>query len=144
MSRANEELIRQAMQEGKFDNLPGKGRPLPLDENPHEDPELRMAHHVLRQSGFTLPWIETRREIESTLDEARTTLRRSWSWRQTALSENGPSSFVDAEWNRALNAFQRQVTSLNQRISDYNLEVPTAQLQRSMIDFERELQKITA
>ncbi len=130
------------MLEGKFDNLPGKGKPLPLDENPHEDPELRMAHHVLRQSGFTLPWIETRREIESTLDEARTTLRRAWSWRQTALSEDGPSSFVDAEWNRALNAFQGQVTTLNQRISDYNLEVPTAQLQRSMIDFERELQKI--
>ena len=41
-----EEIIRRAIQEGKFDDLPGKGEPLQLDDNPHEDPEWRAAHHI--------------------------------------------------------------------------------------------------
>ncbi|MEA3440806.1 MAG: DUF1992 domain-containing protein [Chloroflexota bacterium] len=53
-----EEHIRRAMEEGKFDDLPGKGKPLRLDHNPHEDPQWRTAYRMLRNSGFTLPWIE--------------------------------------------------------------------------------------
>ena len=53
-----EEIIRQAMQEGKFDDLPGKGKPLNLDQNPHQDPDWRVAHHLLKSAGFSLPWIE--------------------------------------------------------------------------------------
>jgi hypothetical protein len=30
-----EELTQRAIQEGKFSDLPGKGKPLRLDENPH-------------------------------------------------------------------------------------------------------------
>jgi len=55
-----EEQIRRAIEEGKFDNLPGKGKPLNLEQNPFEDPEWRLANHVLITSGFSLPWIEKR------------------------------------------------------------------------------------
>lgn len=36
-----ERKIREAMAEGAFDNLKGKGHPLDLEENPFEDPSLR-------------------------------------------------------------------------------------------------------
>ena len=55
-----EDQIRRAMEEGKFDDLPGEGKPLRLENDPFEDPEWRMAHHVLRNGGFTLPWIEAK------------------------------------------------------------------------------------
>ena len=41
-----EEQIRRAIQEGKFDDLPGKGKPLKLDENPFEESEWRMANKI--------------------------------------------------------------------------------------------------
>lgn len=47
-----ERKIREAMAEGAFDNLAGMGRPLNLDENPYEDPSLRMAHRLLRNNGL--------------------------------------------------------------------------------------------
>jgi len=103
MSKA-EEQIRRAMEEGQFDNLPGKGKPLNLDENPYEDPEWRMAHHILHNSGFSLPWIETRREIETNLEAARTSIKTTWDWRKTALEGKQPIAFVEAEWERAVNA----------------------------------------
>ena len=66
-----EEQIRRAIEEGKFDNLPGKGKPLHLDQNPFEDPDWRLANHVLKTSGFSLPWIEKRNEIEALIQTAR-------------------------------------------------------------------------
>ncbi len=38
-ARGIDEIIRQAMREGAFDNLPGKGKPLELIENPYLDRE---------------------------------------------------------------------------------------------------------
>jgi hypothetical protein len=70
-----DEQIRRAMQEGQFEDLPGQGRPLQLDEDPFEDPDWRLAHHMLRSAGYSLPWIETRREIEADLAAARLALK---------------------------------------------------------------------
>src|SRR5574341_670165 len=95
-----EEQIRRAMEEGKFDNLPGKGKPLRLEDNPLEDPEWRLAHHVLRSSGYTLPWIETRRELESEIQAARAALGRTWQWRLVALAEGESAVFVLAVWGQ--------------------------------------------
>jgi DnaJ family protein C protein 28 len=138
-----EEHIRRAMEEGKFDDLPGKGKPLHLDENPHEDPEWRLAYRMLRESGFSLPWIETIREIEVEIEEARTGLGNAWAWRRTALAESQPYDFVQGEWERALKVFRERVVALNRRIRDYNLEVPVERFQRPLLRFEREVAAVT-
>ena len=138
-----DEHIQQAMQEGKFDNLPGKGKPLNLDENPLADPEWRMAHHVLQSSGFTLPWIEKRQEIDATLEKARQELRRSWEWRSRAALAGIPPSQAEREWQRALERFQEQVTAINKKLFSYNLEVPSSQFQRLPVSFEREVDALT-
>jgi len=139
-----EEHIRKAIEDGKFDDLPGKGKPLHLDENPHEDEEWRLAFHILREGGFSLPWIETIREIEKEIEQARAALQRTWEWRSATLSQNQPYERVQAEWQRAVDAFSQQITQLNKRIRDYNLEIPTARFQRPLLNLEREIKSLTA
>ena len=64
LQRLVDEKIQKGFQEGAFDNLPGKGEPLKLDdENPYEDPSMRMGYRLLRNNGFTLPWIQEQKEI---------------------------------------------------------------------------------
>ncbi len=138
-----DEIIRQAIEEGRFDNLPGKGKPLHLEDNPYEDPSWRMAHHILHSGGFTLPWIETLREIESNLEEVRMLLRRVWSWRETSLSEGKDLQCVETEWRQAVEVFPEQILSLNNRIRLYNLEVPNDRFRRQLLNIESELEKIT-
>ena len=76
-----EEQLRKAIEEGKFDDLPGKGKPLHLDEiNPHADSDWELAYHIIKEGGFTLPWIETIREIEKDIETARKELQRAWKW----------------------------------------------------------------
>lgn len=139
MPKSIDEIIRRAMEEGQFDNLPGKGKPLQLDENPYEDAEWRAAYRILKSSGFTLPWIETLREIEATLESARSRLRRSWVWQNGALEANVDPAWVKAEWQRAVDQFREEILSLNKRISDYNMQAPSDRFQRPKINPDQEV-----
>jgi len=47
-----EERIRQAQEQGVFENLPGSGRPLDADDAAHVPPELRMAWRLLKNGGY--------------------------------------------------------------------------------------------
>ena len=138
-----EDQIHRAMEAGQFDNLPGKGKPRHLEEDPFEDPEWRMAHHVLRNSGFTLPWIEARSELEEAIQEAREALRRSWAWRQAALAKNQTVASVDAEWERALQVFRQKVEEINRDILTYNLKAPSPQFHMLRVDAEGEIELTT-
>lgn len=47
-----ENRIREAAKEGLFDNLPGKGKPLQLDDEPEGVPkELSAAFRILKNAG---------------------------------------------------------------------------------------------
>ncbi len=58
-----EEKIREAMARGEFDNLPGAGRPLRLDDDPMVPEELRVAYRILKNAGCIPPELELRKEI---------------------------------------------------------------------------------
>lgn len=47
-----EERIRSAALRGDFENLPGAGRPLELDDDLLVPVELRVANRVLKNSGY--------------------------------------------------------------------------------------------
>ena len=131
--------IKKAMQDGQFDDLPGKGKPLNLDENPFADPEWELAHHVLKSSGFTLPWIETRQQIEKELAEARADLKRAWEWRQSTAAQIIPPAQVELQWQQRLSAFREKVISLNQRIRDFNLEAPSDCFHLLVLNADKEI-----
>jgi DnaJ homolog subfamily C member 28 len=126
-----DDQIRRAMEEGEFENLPGKGRPLKLEEDAFEDPEWRLAHHLLRSSGYSLPWIEKRKEIEAGLQDARRDLALAWERRGSA-----------ARWERAQEKFREAIAELNKKIFSYNLEAPNMQLQMLKVDAEAEIKRI--
>ena len=58
-----EERIKAAQQEGVFDNLPGKGKPLNLDEDSAVPEDLRLTFKVLKNANCLPPEIELRKEF---------------------------------------------------------------------------------
>jgi len=58
-----EERIQEALRRGDFDNLPGAGRPLALDDDALVPPEVRLAYRILKNAGFVPPEVLERREI---------------------------------------------------------------------------------
>jgi DnaJ homolog subfamily C member 28 len=132
-----EKMIREAIEAGEFDNLPGKGQPIDLSENPFEDPDLRTVHRLLKSAGFAPAWIEERKDIDSTFEIARRKLGRAWE-----LYGKSQAQSETAEWERNLKEFREVVDDLNRRIRIYNLKSPAVVFQRKHIDAEVMIERI--
>ncbi|MDM4211039.1 DUF1992 domain-containing protein [Klebsiella spallanzanii] len=57
-----ERHILDAQNKGEFDNLPGHGEPLTLDDDSHVPPELRTGYRLLKNAGCLPPELEHRKE----------------------------------------------------------------------------------
>ena len=58
-----EARIRQAMEAGELDDLPGRGKPLRLDDDRLVPESLRMAYRLLKNAGYAPPEIQLRSDI---------------------------------------------------------------------------------
>ena len=61
--RIVEALIKEAMERGEFDNLPGKGKPIDLTEYFETPEEVRLAHSLLKNAGMTSREVDLLKEI---------------------------------------------------------------------------------
>jgi Domain of unknown function (DUF1992) len=93
-SRVAERRIREAIEQGEFENLPGAGKPLNLEEYFSTPEDLRMAFSILKNAGCAPAEVELLNEI-SRLDHAiaetsdaatKQELQRTLVLRQTHLA----------------------------------------------------------
>jgi DnaJ family protein C protein 28 len=134
-----EQKIQKAMENGVFENLPGQGKPLNLEDDALMDPDWRVAYRLLRSSGFSLPWIENRRDIEQQIKAAREGLARTRDWVQEQGGGGTDPAAAQQGWDRAVGSFRGQIETINRRITDYNLEAPALSLHMVPLDPEKEI-----
>jgi hypothetical protein len=70
--RGIEELIKDAMRRGEFDNLSGKGKPLDLDAHFQAPEELRMGYSMLREAGFVPEEVQLLKDCDALREELKT------------------------------------------------------------------------
>ena len=58
-----EERIKEAQKNGEFDNLPGRGKPLCLEDESHIPEDLRIAYKILKNADCLPPEILEKKEI---------------------------------------------------------------------------------
>jgi len=84
LDRIVEERIQRAQEDGAFDDLPGKGKPLKLEDDSFVPEDLRLTYKILKNSNCLPVEIELRKQIfnlrqllNATIDEeTRRELRR--------------------------------------------------------------------
>jgi len=94
LSRIAENRIREAIAAGKFDNLPGAGQRLDLEEYFSAPEDLRMAFSILKNARCTPAEVELLKEIarvkkalEQVDDEGESlSLQQTLANRQTELA----------------------------------------------------------
>ena len=62
-ARIAEAKIQDGIERGDFDDLPGRGRPLRLDDMSGVPPHMRLGYKILRNAGVPPPEVELRREV---------------------------------------------------------------------------------
>ncbi|AST00593.1 DUF1992 domain-containing protein [Geobacillus thermocatenulatus] len=93
--RIAEEKIREAMKNGEFDNLPGFGKPLELEDLSRIPEELRLGYLLLKNAGYVGEEAELRKELltlEDLLrccedDEEKRELEKKWTEKQLRFAE---------------------------------------------------------
>ncbi len=63
-----EKKIREAQEQGKFDNLEGHGKPLNLEDEDRIPEDLRLAHKILKNAGCVPKELEINLEIRKMED----------------------------------------------------------------------------
>ena len=66
-----EQRIQEAVNRGDLDALPGRGKPLALEDDSGVPEDLRMACKILRNAGYAPPEAEDRKEAASLADLLR-------------------------------------------------------------------------
>lgn len=96
------------MEEGQFENLPGKGKPLNLSTNPHADPAEDTLYRILSKNGCAPEWVELNKEIRSNISVWRSSLKRAFESRG-----NGDHS----KWTESSEALKGQLQHINDKVS---------------------------
>jgi hypothetical protein len=69
--RIAEERILEAQRAGAFDDLPGKGKPLVLEDLSWVPEDLRIGYHILKNAGVLPPEAELLKDIHKLEDLLR-------------------------------------------------------------------------
>ncbi|KAK2983744.1 hypothetical protein RJ640_024097 [Escallonia rubra] len=110
-----EQRIWHSMEEGHFENLPGKGKPLDLSTNPHADPAEDTLYRILSRNKCAPEWVELNKEIRNNIAEWRSVLKKAW-----ACKKGGD----DSKWMELSGALKLQLRDINNKVFRYNLIVP--------------------
>jgi hypothetical protein len=93
-------LIVEAQERGDFDNLPGQGKPLHIEESPFADGR-ELGFGILKNAGFAPYWVELEKEIRTTsarTDDLLARAARLAQERRTRRQEEGPIPEVSLRW----------------------------------------------
>ncbi|KAJ8899712.1 hypothetical protein K2173_019411 [Erythroxylum novogranatense] len=127
-----EHRIWRSMEEGQFENLAGKGKPLNLDRNPHADPADDTLYRILSKNGCAPEWVELNKEIRANVAKWRSALKKAWNMK---CDED------DHEWLESSEVLKVQLRDINDKVFRYNLIVPFGR-QMFGLKWEKELDRL--
>ncbi|XP_076949411.1 uncharacterized protein LOC143622045 [Bidens hawaiensis] len=127
-----ERRIWHSMEEGHFENLPGKGKPLNLNTHSHADPAEDTLYRILSRNKCAPEWIELNKGIRDDVAEWRLRLKKGW-----AHKESGDMS----KWDEYSDSLKVQIRSINNKVFRYNLIVPFGR-QMFGLKWEKELARL--
>jgi hypothetical protein len=146
-----EQAISEARERGDFDNLPGYGQRLVIEEN-REAGDWEMGFHLLKNAEMSPPWMELNREVqaetaalaairerycrsqqagEALPPPVPTPARRPWwaFWRSAPCETPTPDPALihearAAEEQQARRAYLAQAARLDEVLAAYNAWLP--------------------
>lgn len=135
-----EEMIHEAQQRGEFDNLPGVGKPLNLDDNPYAG-DKNLAYRLLKNNNELPPEVALVQEIERQREQLAKKLDPITSrYRELRARRIPPTRHEKHIFNesraRVAADYEEALRKLNKRILTLNISVPTA-MHQPLIQVEK-------
>ncbi len=128
-----EQRIQAAMQDGMFNNLPGEGQPIDLNDDMYIPTEMRMAFRVMKGHQAGSPWGAAQHDYNNHMNRYQIWLRNNReTWATTSFNEQ----------ERLRQELHIWVRDLNTIIHQLNAMVPNDTLRVGLVVYERELRAL--
>lgn len=138
-----ERRIQEAITAGEFDNLPGAGQPLAVEENPYVPEELRLTFKVMQNAGIVPDWVVLAQQIDAETeawrrygDEHFAVLRERLA---RAVAHPGALrrlreevATLKAQHRRATEHQAAMLAELNRKINYFNAIAPSDSVRRAV------------
>ncbi|MFQ3567926.1 MAG: DUF1992 domain-containing protein [Aggregatilineales bacterium] len=141
-----DEIIQEAMRKGEFANLPGAGKPLSLEPDPHTPDHLKLAHKLLKDNDLAPDWIEQGKAVDARRAAFEERLRRA-TWRYHGALNDGARAVdperarrdIEAAWRRECEGLRAEAEAIDRLALSFNLKAPPGVAHKPFIAFERKL-----
>lgn len=142
-----DEQIREAQEQGKFENLSGFGKPLNLDDNPYSG-DKALGYNLLKSNGYAPAEIELANEIQKELERAGTRLDKLRHQGQALRARRLPpfpseKHAFNAAVEKAAIEYEQKLRELNRKILTLNLSAPSA-MHKPLLEVEKLVQQFRA
>jgi hypothetical protein len=124
-----ERQIREAMEDGRFDDLPHQGERLPLVDDSAAG-EWAPAYRMLRNAGAAPDWIEADKEVRALLE------------RRDAILARAPRATSVFARRRDRAALEELVIEHGRAVARLNAAAPTVQQHRRPLSLADELERL--
>ena len=141
-----EDLIQDGKEQGVFDDLSGKGKPLNLKKSVY-GAELDLTHHLMKDNNLTPAWIMSRNQILEAIQTVRTDICRKWERHEREfriIQDPVHRGGLTISWDDACQKWTKDIEKLNKQIGDYNLKRPIDNMELLKLDLELELKRVGA
>ncbi len=144
---AASEAIEDAMRDGAFDNLPGKGKPLNLGKDPFTPSDSALAFDILKNNDLTPPWLAQRTDLQREIEKWRANLRATVAEANAAWARATTDATREAlsrRWQGQRRALQAQIEEYNRRIGTVNLQLPSVAMEMYKLRLDEEISRAGA
>jgi hypothetical protein len=123
--------VSEARQRGDFDDLPGRGEPIPLGAA-QPDNEWELAFSILKNAGFAPYWVELGKEIDKAISalQASREQAREYILERLALARAPEASPVAEEKPRSSRFFRRSAKPPQPRPENSGLKLADIETER--------------
>ena len=122
--------IREAIEDGRFDDLPYRGERIPLEDDSLAG-EWALAFHMLKNANVAPPWIEADKDVRALAERREAILKRA----------AGASPIARSQYRKDL---EQVVVAINAAIARLNAEAPTDRQHRRPLRLADELARFDA
>ncbi len=128
-----ERKIQDAIEEGAFDNLPGKGKPIVFEDDPLTPSHLRMANRILKNAGVLPEWMQVQQELTQERNALETFRSRALQEHRKRFSASAdlppthPRVVEFSVWHRKIReSYLRRLKAVNTGVLKLSLLAPSS------------------
>lgn len=141
-----EDLIEDGRRRGLFEDLPGKGKPLNLEQNIYEGSQT-LANQIMKANDIKPAWLAHRLGVVEAIEVLRVEMARTWERYRTNFAYapgEGHRQALTLGWDEVCRGWQVTVEKLNKEVDSYNLKRPPGQAELFKLRLDDELKRIQA